>query len=730
MPVMSSEGIFITGLGILSPLGRGPVSTLRSLQNAACGIRRTNLFGPDADQTMPVGTVDAPVETESTVPRTHALALTAARDAMAGKEGAPDAVVVGVTTGGMPKTELLIDSKVQSPGEYSYHGAGTVAVYLADHLGCTGPVFTVATACSSGTAAVKIAAELIRHGKAKRVLAGGVDALCRFTYYGFFSLQLMDPAGARPLDKDRAGISLGEGAAMLLLEGAPAAPQGSLAQILGGGISCDAYHPTAPHPQGEGALKAMREAIADAGIAPADIEYINLHGTATRDNDASEAMAIRTLFGDHIPPVSSTKGMTGHLLGAAGAVECAICSLSVSKGIVPGNAGCTNPDPALGLPAVMKPEQHPVRIALSNSFGFGGNNAAVVIGSADLRPAGRKTVPSLSLQVTGTACLTGIGGTDASFQRFSQGTSLAGTLSDDEVSRDLPQRQIRRLKRLPRMALALAAAARKDAGGSARPSSIFFGTGWGPLSETYDFIMKLFESGMKFPSPTDFINSVHNAPAGQIAMELKAMGPNLTATGGDYSFEQALVLAAMLSPENGDVLLLGADEMHRELSPLFDTSVRGSTLSDGGGAILAVATGTPSGPCLTPLAYRKAPEDAGRMTADYLNIAQDIPEQYGAVFAGIPSAYETTAREQMNSFLSGSGFRGPVIDYRKYTGQYATASAAAAVLALQLIKQGSIPSLLTGSGEVVLGEKGILIMGLGPFCTAMDIRMKGTHASA
>ncbi len=728
---MSSEGIFITGLGIISPLGRGLPSTIHALKNPVSGIHSADLFNVAVDQIMPVADVTVPFPTEPGVPRTHALALVAARDAMEGRKAPPDAIVIGVTTGGMPKSEQLLGSKIVSPQEYVYHGAGTVATYLAEHVSCTGPAFTLSTACSSGTAAIKIALEMLRRGKAKSVLVGGADALCRFTYFGFFSLQLIDPKGARPLDRDRAGISLGEGAAMLLLESAPTPPQGSIAQILGGGISCDAYHPTAPHPKGEGALKAMQDAIADAGIRAVDIGYINLHGTATLDNDASEATALRTLYLDRIPSVSSTKGMTGHSLGAAGAVECAISALSVSEELIPANTGCVNPDASLGLPVVLKPESRPVKIALSNSFGFGGNNAAVVIGSVDLPvPVRQRTCP-MSLQVTGLACLTGSGGTDDSFQKFSQGVHVTGVLSDEEVSKDLPQRQVRRLKRTSRMALALATAARKDAGGSDCPSSVFFGTGWGPLTETYDFLTKLFGSDMKFSSPTDFINSVHNAPAGQVAMELKAHGANITATGGDYSFEQALFIASLLTSEKDNLLLLGADEMHPELSLLFDPSSAGDTTpSDGGGAIMAVATDSPEGPAITPVAYRMAPGNTGSAPMIDPGIIKDIDRRYGALFVGIPLAYEVAARAQVKSFLTYSKFSGPVVDYRKYTGQYATSAAVATVLAVKAIKRGSLPAILTGKQEVSLSGKGILVMGFGPYCTAIDVRNhnRGVHA--
>ena len=194
------------------------------------------------------------------------------------------------------------------------------------------------------------------------MLAGGADGLCRLTYYGFNSLQLVDPAGARPFDKDRRGMSLGEGSAMLILEAAAEPPAGTLAEVLGIGLSCDAYHPAAPHPEGAGALRAMRQALSEAGLKASQIEYINLHGTGTPDNDLAEARAVQALFGQSaLPPVSSLKGALGHTLGAAGAINAAVSVLCISLGIIPANTGCREPDPALHIMPVAAPLRRPVR---------------------------------------------------------------------------------------------------------------------------------------------------------------------------------------------------------------------------------------------------------------------------------------------------------------------------------------------------------------------------------
>ena len=311
----------------------------------------------------------------------------AADQAMADARRMPDAVVVGTTTGGMHTTERLLESNVIDPAAYRWHAAGSVAEDLAARFNCKGAVMTVSTACSSGAVAIKIALEMIRTGTARCVLTGGADALCRLTYYGFNMLQLIDPQGARPLDKNRRGMSVAEGAAMLLLTTDDS--RNAVAELLGAGLSCDAYHPAAPQPEGRGAYQAMISALGDAGFSASEIDYINLHGTGTPDNDLAEARAVMRLFKDRQPPASSVKGALGHPLAAAGAVEAVIAGICLSGQWIPANTGTDSPDPALGLHPVMTPRKIPVRTVLSNSFGFGGNNAAVVIGSptAHGRPA-------------------------------------------------------------------------------------------------------------------------------------------------------------------------------------------------------------------------------------------------------------------------------------------------------------------------------------------------------
>jgi 3-oxoacyl-[acyl-carrier-protein] synthase-1 len=245
-------------------------------------------------------------------------------------------------------------------------------------LGLAGPAFVVSTACSSSAKVFANAARMIEAGVVDAAVVGGVDSLCLTTLYGFRSLELVSADICRPWDAARAGLSLGEGAAFALLERDAGRAR---AWLRGCGESSDGHHMSSPHPEGAGAALAMRAALADAGLAPGDVDYLNLHGTATPGNDAAEDRAVRQVFGTSIA-CSSTKGFTGHTLGAAGAVEAAIAVLALERGLLPASLNLRERDPALELEPLRVATERPARVVASNSFGFGGSNACLVIGAA------------------------------------------------------------------------------------------------------------------------------------------------------------------------------------------------------------------------------------------------------------------------------------------------------------------------------------------------------------
>lgn len=717
---MSEQPIYIAAAGIVSPLGRGLAATTKALRENRSAIGPLQVFALLQGDLLPVGQVPG-ITAGLFPPRTHRLAREAAQMAMQGCTEPPDAIVLGCTTGGILTTEQLLRENATDKKAYRYHGLLSVAEEVAAQCSCVGPAITVSTACSSSAVAMALALEMLRAGGMQRILVGGVDSLSRLTYFGFHSLQLVDRQGCRPLDASRQGLAVAEGAAMMLLT--TARPETPLAVLLGAGLSCDAHHPTAPHPGGKGARKAMRAALADAGMDPSAIEYINLHGTGTPENDLAEARAISALF-PAPPALSSIKGATGHSLAAAGAIEAVVAALAVSQGFIPGNTGCRQPDPALNLIPQAVFADRPVRTVLSNSFGFGGNNGSLVIGRADAPASAARRKTTGPLAVHGSACLTGAGLKAATLAALQAGTPVAGMIAAEEISRHLPPRLIRRLKRLARLSLLLATAAHADTGGKENPAAVFMGTGWGALSETYDFLTRLNESAEQFPSPTDFVGSVHNGAAGQVAILFNATGANVTTSGGDYSFEQALLAADHLLDDTAQsAMLLGVDEAHSPLSPLLDPSLDpAGPLADGGGA-LYVNRDPQNARCLvrTPF-YQGGPGDD--LTDDLLAVlggVNRVQDDYAAVFAGIPAGMTARGNRQLERFLAAIGHRLPVCRYRRFTGEFASASAVAAVLAVSCLEAGLVPGALIGGDDIAVGRGGkILVLGTGHFLTAME----------
>ena len=295
-------------------------------------------------------------------------------------------VFMGTSTFGILETELAYRRRNPDTGalppDYRYtetHNTFSLADFVRRYLGLQGPAFVVSSACSSTAKVFGSAARMITAGACDAAVVGGVDSLCLTTLYGFHSLELTSHGPCRPFDAERDGLSIGEGAGFALLERVAAAP--GAVRLLGIGESCDAFHMSAPHPEGLGARTAMQGALSCAGISPADVDYINLHGTATRSNDAAEDRSVWELFGD-ATPCSSTKGATGHLLGAAGVTEIIISILAIENGLRPGSAHTRRIDPAMRCQYQVEPQKARVERVLSNSFGFGGSNCSVVLGAA------------------------------------------------------------------------------------------------------------------------------------------------------------------------------------------------------------------------------------------------------------------------------------------------------------------------------------------------------------
>jgi 3-oxoacyl-[acyl-carrier-protein] synthase-1 len=300
---------------------------------------------------------------------------------------------LGTSTSGILQTELayrkrIIDAESGMPGplpsDFHYaqtHNTYSISAFVSDYFGLQGPSLAVSSACSSSAKVFANASRMIQAGMIDAAIVGGVDSLCMTTLYGFNSLQLLSPQPARPYDAQRDGISIAEGAAFILLTKSDGVPEPGTVLLYGVGESSDAYHMSSPHPEGLGAQRAMQSALNSAGIKAADVDYINLHGTATPSNDAAEGKAVHALFGNHTP-CSSTKGATGHTLGAAGGVEAIICAMAIRNSEIPAGINTRTVDPATPVQYILENRQTPVRYALNNSFGFGGSNCSLILGAA------------------------------------------------------------------------------------------------------------------------------------------------------------------------------------------------------------------------------------------------------------------------------------------------------------------------------------------------------------
>ncbi|MDB5375962.1 MAG: beta-ketoacyl-ACP synthase [Rubritepida sp.] len=401
--------IAVTGIGIVTSLGFGTEANWTALAAGTSGIRHIARFDTTGMRATIAGCVDFPEDADrtfTTAARVERLGELAIAEALA--QAGLQAPFGGLLAIGMPPVEiewpqrlafgvttypeLLEKARTAMPlyEEFLFGGAST---RLAERFGTTGVPQVVTTACASGGSAIQLAIEAIRRGETSKAIAAGSDAslqpetLIRFGLLQALSTRNDVPeAASRPFSLTRDGFVMGDGAGALILEDedhARARGATILGYVLGVGEAADTFHRTRSSPDGAAIVRCMQRALDDAGLAPADIGYINAHGTSTPENDRMEAQAVRMLFGETPPPISSTKSMIGHTLSAAGAIEAAICLLALRHQVLPPTINQDDVDPELGLDTVPVSRPHPFRAALSNSFGFGGQNVSVILGAAD-----------------------------------------------------------------------------------------------------------------------------------------------------------------------------------------------------------------------------------------------------------------------------------------------------------------------------------------------------------
>ena len=387
---MSDRTAVVTALGVLSPLGRGPVATFDAALTGRSGVTRT----ADGRLVAKVTGLDAPgpVRTSDGRPlrgRATALAATAGRDALAGIELGTVDLVVGTTMGEPSWIDTWPDAEAALstvPAERALELLGgtpeALARDVANELGVGGRVAAVGGACAAGNFALARALDDVRSGRSSQVLAGGVDAFSRTALIGFARLGALAEEGCRPFGLGRQGLVLGEGAAFLLVEelgSALARGAEPLAELAGAGLSCDAHHPTSPHPEGAGAARAVRAALSDAGVGPDDVGWVSAHGTGTPANDRAEVLALRTVFTERRPPASSVKSLSGHGLGAASAIEAVLAVQALGSGCLPPTWHVGEQDPECDWDVMSDgPRSLEGDVVLNQAYAFGGCNAVTV----------------------------------------------------------------------------------------------------------------------------------------------------------------------------------------------------------------------------------------------------------------------------------------------------------------------------------------------------------------
>ncbi|MDB5213356.1 MAG: 3-oxoacyl-[acyl-carrier-protein] synthase [Myxococcaceae bacterium] len=582
--------IAITGLGAVTALGPSVEETWSRVVRGERAFSDVSLFPADGYRVRLVAEVPGiSKEGPDDFSRTSELALRAAREALASsgldaKRPERVGLVVGGSTAGMLETESTlavilspegtVDPEVRDEAlrRMLSHPLSAPTDRLARELGPFVRVRSLSSACSSGANAMMVGATWLELGLVDAVLCGASDALCRVTLSGFNALGALDPEGARPFDRRRRGLTLGEGAGFVVLERAAdarARGKDAICTLLGWAARAEAHHITNPEPTGDAPSRAMRAALARAGLTAADIDYVNAHGTGTPLNDPMESRALQRVLGDDVArvPVSSQKGQFGHTLAAAGAIEATITATAISRGIVPPTGGLEDADPECALHHVREAESRPIRAAMSSSFGFGGMDTVLVFGRADAadRAAPRR---ARSVVVTGTAVLTPAGIFDALDvakvpERDCDGDAIAYDLSA-EIDTD----RARRLDRASRLA---AIACGRALGADSNDAGVVLGNAFGAVDGTSAFMRRLREKGARLASPADFPGLVPSSPAGHVSIYLGLAGPTFAvadlATSGECAVTQGFELVA--AGETDRVVVVAVEEKSTIVDQVF-----------------------------------------------------------------------------------------------------------------------------------------------------------------
>ena len=532
--------IAVTGKGIISAIGADEDEVCAAIRGSKSGVSTIQHLDT-IHKELPCGEVKYSnaqlkqllgISDDFLASRTVLMAVYAIRQAVL-QAGIPHdelmrrrvTLIMGTTVGGMDLTEQFWGTFNQQPDNqkcFRQHSTGGSTELTASFFDYIDDSITISTACSSAANAIIAAAEILKDSPTDIVIAGGSEALTKFHLNGFNSLMILDRNTCRPFDDTRAGLNLGEGAAFLVLENAEEAAKRAVkiqAYLTGYSNHCDAYHQTASSPEGEGAYLAMNGALQSAGLQPCNIQYINAHGTGTANNDLSESVAVKRIFGDKIPPVSSTKPFTGHTTSASGAIEAVICILALNRGFIPGNLGWQSSTDGCITP-VKECCNADLQNVMCNSFGFGGNDSSLIFSAHPSAISHNQDNDSSEIQVV-AKCL------------------IDNESQLQEIKNYLSPLQSRRMGKLLKSSLLASLKALQQAG-IKTPDAIITATAMGCWENTEILLDQMVKEGEAMQKPTFFMQSTHNTISGNIAINTGCHGYNITYSHDAKSLDLAI----------------------------------------------------------------------------------------------------------------------------------------------------------------------------------------------
>ena len=719
-----TDRILITGAGVVSAIGCGKAETLDALLNNRSGVGSL-VYLKTEHKEFPVGEVKMSDEemrkrlniNDNTITtRTALMGMIALDEALKDAKITPEMMpnigfISGTTVGGMDMSEQYYLDYVNNENHKEYiavHDCGSCSEMTAEHFGKFAFITTLSTACSSAANAIILGANMLRCGEADIVVVGGSECITKFHLNGFNSLMILDTQWCRPFDATRAGLNLGEGAAYLVLETEESAKKrGVKAQAIlsGYGNACDAFHQTASSPDGEGAYRAMKEALQLADIQLDKIDYINAHGTGTPNNDLSESQAMKRLFGDNVPPMSSTKQFTGHTTSASGSIEAVFCILALQNGFVPVNLNWSQPIED-GVVPVHQPLKKELKHILCNAFGFGGNDSSLLIS----KPCCDE--PDDCKMISGSV-------EKPLYVLSAKHISVQQPLCEDWMSQPIEYKapfnrsidpsfkdyispiEARRMGKILKRAIATSKEAIK-ASELDTVDAIITGTGYGCIENTEFFLDALSKDGEQMLSPTYFMQSTHNTISSIVAIQMKNHGYNVTYAHKGTSFDSAMqdaVLQLRLGKINS--ALIGG---HDEMTPTFYNILKkGGMMGHDdemcGEAAVSVVIGTKNDNYLCKILDFKM---LHKPTMEKLKaVAAEFKADF--ILTGISGnhksdkAYLTDAKE-----LWGDA---KLLKYKHLFGESFTSSGLGFYVAAQCLKAGKIPAHLFVNPKDITDKK-------------------------